>query len=795
VQKRSASLLAFSPPIPRPASAPRLLPLGALAAGFGLFPISGEAQTPPTAPPATAASGTAAAPPRPVAPAASAASAAANGGTTLQTISVRSKVETDQNSVRATTTTIGRGNQELRDIPQSVTVMTERLLEDRRADTVKEALHYTAGISFMAAEGGEEDLRLRGFSLTASGDIFADGIRDPAFYDRDVFNFDRVEVMRGSASMLFGRGSTGGVVNQVSKQPSLMEGHEVQATAGSGRYFRTVGDFNFRTSPTSAFRLGTMTTTADNHGNRIDKYGIAPTFRWGINSANEFSIGYYYRNNDNGIHYGMPWLRRDASGPISATNPGGLVPVDPRNYYGAASDYSAGKAAYGTFHYTHRFESGGEWHTVLRQGEYERDQRASTIRFCTRSAAAPECPLAIDAPTQDTVGPSTLLNRGTNNKVQDLQTTYVQTDYSNRLVAFGRKHAVLGGIDFARESFENYTLALPPGVVLNKNDPRPTLGSPDDGTAVDESLRQRVLNRTFVAKALGVYAQDVVEVLPDWKVLVGLRWDRFEGDYRSPATATAPETRRSRSDSLWSKRFGVLYQPTDHHSFYVSYGTSFNTSGELYNYDAPGSNAPPEKSRNVELGAKFDLFEGRLSARAALFRSTKYNERNRDSPEGQPLVDFILSGERHASGVELDLAGRITPAWEVFGSYAWIPSAKVDKAAFGVAPSGEREGDRPSLTPRHSGSLFTTYQLTSAVRIGGGLNARSSQTPNRNPPGIVAPSFVTGDLLLEYAVNRQVALKLNLINVTNKLYADSLYSGHYIPGQPRTLYATLSARF
>jgi catecholate siderophore receptor len=797
VQHRPASLLAFAPPVPRPSASPRLLPLGALAAGFGLVQLSAEAQTPPV-PPAAAAPATSAASAA-SAPAAAAASAPAGeprrDGTTLQPISVRSKVETDQDSVRATTSTVGRGHQELRDIPQSVTVVTEKLLEDRRADTVKEALHYTAGISFMAAEGGEEDIRLRGFSLTASGDIFADGIRDPAFYDRDVFNFERIEVMRGSASMLFGRGSTGGVVNQVSKQPSLMEGHEVQATAGSGRYLRTVGDFNFRLSPTSAFRLGTMTTTADNWGNSIDKHGIAPTLRWGINTAHEFSIGYYYLNNDNGIHYGMPWLRRDASGPISATNPGGLVPVSPRSYYGAASDSNAGKAAYGTLHYTHRLAGGGEWHTVLRQGEYERDMRASTIRFCTRSAAAPECPLAVDGPSQDRVGPSTLLNRGTNNKVQDLKTTYVQTNYSNRLMAYGMRHAVLGGVDFAREEFENHTLSLPAGVVLNKNVPRPTLGRPNDGTSVDESLRQRVLNRTFVAKALGVYAQDLVEVVPNWKLLAGLRWDRFEGDYVSPATATVQETRRSRSDSLWSKRFGILYQPTDHHSFYVSYGTSFNTSGELYNYDAPGAKAPPEKSRNIEAGARFDLFEGRLSARAAIFRSTKYNERNRDSPEGQPLVDFILSGERHASGFELDLAGRITPAWEVFGSYAWIPSAKVDKAAFGVAPSGEREGDRPSLTPRHSGSIFTTYQLTPAIRIGGGLNARSSQTPNRNPAGIVAPGFVTGDLLLEVAVNRHVALKLNLINVTDKLYADSLYSGHYIPGQPRTLYATLTARF
>ena len=137
---------------------------------------------------------------------------------------------------------------------------TEKLMEDRRADTVKEALHYTAGISFMAAEGGEEDIRLRGFSLTASGDIYADNVRDPAFYDRDVFNFDRIELLRGSASMLFGRGSTGGVVNQVSKQPVLADRNEVSVIGGSGNYFRTTGDFNLQTSETSALRHGSRPT-------------------------------------------------------------------------------------------------------------------------------------------------------------------------------------------------------------------------------------------------------------------------------------------------------------------------------------------------------------------------------------------------------------------------------------------------------------------------------------------------------------------------------------------------------
>ena len=153
----------------------------------------------------------------------------------LAPITVRAKAETDQNSVRATTTTVGRGNQDLRDMPQSMTILTEKLIEDRRADTVKDALHYTAGITFQAAEGGEEDIRLRGFSLTASGDIYVDNVRDPAFYDRDVFNFDRIELLRGSASMLFGRGSTGGVVNQVSKQPVLANVNEVSVIGGSGQ--------------------------------------------------------------------------------------------------------------------------------------------------------------------------------------------------------------------------------------------------------------------------------------------------------------------------------------------------------------------------------------------------------------------------------------------------------------------------------------------------------------------------------------------------------------------------------
>ncbi len=308
----------------------RLLPLGALAAGFGLLNLDAMAQTP-------------AAPQR----AASAASAAAaRPETTMQAISVKAKAETDANSLRATTTTIGKGEQELRDVPQSVTIVTERLMDDRQVDTLNEALQLMGGISFLAAEGGEQDIRLRGFSLSRRH--LRRHHPRPGFYDRDIFNFDRIELLRGSASMLFGRGSTGGVVNQVSKQAFLDNASIVNLTGGSDGFLRFVGDFNIQTGEDSALRINLMRNTADGNGNFIDKEGAALNYRWGIGSSDEFYVGGYYLNNDNGINYGLPWLRVDST--QASGNPSVMIPgLDPNNvYYGAPSDYNAGGASYGT---------------------------------------------------------------------------------------------------------------------------------------------------------------------------------------------------------------------------------------------------------------------------------------------------------------------------------------------------------------------------------------------------------------------------------------------------------------
>jgi catecholate siderophore receptor len=724
---------------------------------------------------------------------------------TLPTVMVREQAEAPEgkDALRATETRIGKGQQQLRDIPQSVTVVTEKLIDDRNLDTVKEALKNTAGITFLAAEGGEEDIRLRGFALQATGDLFIDGMRDPAIYDRDTFNLDRMEVLRGSASMMFGRGSTGGAVNQVSKTPRLIDEHQVDLTLGNHKYVRATGDFNIQTGESAALRINAMATKADNNGSgaSLDKRGAALAYRNGIGERDEFQVNLYHLDNNNGINYGMPFIA-----PTTGSSDRVLLPLKPETYYGAASDYNDSSATIIGGSHTHRFSRDSELRTQIRVGQFERDQRSGAIRLCTRgvnqetgAVTNPQCP---SANSLENFGPNTVLTRGNHLKIQDMDTAQFQSDYSGKFEALGVKHDLLAGIDFSREERTVYAARsrAQGGVDISK--PTTLVGTPDDGAWVDESSRVLRVNNQYTAQGWGAYVQDTVEIAPAWKVVAGLRYDNLTGDYDSfslPQNAAGPmSTERYRMEvSEWSPRAGVLFQPTPQQSYHFSVGQSFNTSGDAYSLGASNVNTPPEKSRNIELGAKLDSADKRFSTRLAVFRSTKYNERNTD-PD-RPVV--TLSGERHVAGFEADIMGRLTSKWEVFGSYMWLPVAKVDRAApcpttgqCAQGAAGERPGDRPSLTPEHSGTVWTTYQFTPKLRLGAGLNFRGKQSPTRVEWTV--PSYVTADLMAEYRFDfDRLTLKANLSNIADKLYADQLYPGHYIPGAGRTLQVTASLKF
>ena len=717
--------------------------------------------------------------------------------TKLSTVKVESQLDEDRNSVQATETTIGKGRQKLRDIPQSVTVVTERLIDDRRLDTLKEALRNTAGITFLAAEGGEEDIRLRGLSLQSTGDIFLDGLRDPAIYDRDTFAFDRIEVLRGSASMLFGRGSTGGAVNQVTKQPTLGERQTVDVTVGQDDYLRVVGDFSLRTGEDQALRINAMKTDADNdgRGNALDKRGIAASYGFNLGGVNEVVASIYRLENENGVNYGLPFVQL----PGNPADQRGLIDVDQTANYGLTSDYNNSDATVATLAHTHRFSMVSELKTQVRVSEFGRDLRSGAIRF-GNAGLQPNG----QAVNTSNLSPNSVLTRSTHIKKQEMEVVQLQSDFTTKFDAMGLKNTLIAGVDVSREEKTVFAArtAAQGGVTLTK--PTTTVGTPFPTGSVDEASRVFRVNNSYDSLAYGAFVQDAVELTPTVKVVGGIRYDNLSGEYQTfqidAANPTGPEIPADYYEmnvSEFSYRGGLLYQPTVRQSYHFSAATSFNTSGDAYSLNASNEGIDPEESVNFELGAKLDSSDGRFSTRFAVFQSTKLKERNTD-----PLLPItVLTGKRRIRGFEADVAGRLTPEWEVFASYTSLPYARVLEAApcpasgrCAQAAVGERPGDRPALTPRYSGTVFSTYQLTPAWRLGGGMNFVGEQRPTR--VAFSVPSYVTFDLFAEYtAIPDRLVFKANLNNVTDKLYAEQLYPAHYIPGQGRQFFLTASMMF
>ncbi len=743
---------------------------------------------------------------------------------TLKTVTVTDTQDPNlsKESLLVKQTGIAKGKQQLKDIPQTVTVMTEKLMADRNYDDFREVLKSTAGVTFQAGETGEEDVRMRGFSLGQAGDIYVDGLRDAPLIERDTFNTDRVEVLKGSASMLFGKGSTGGVVNQVNKQPFLMDQNETNVTIGSGNMKRVTADMNKQTGESSAFRLNAMTHTADNWGAKVDKKGVAGSYRWGIGEQDEYSVGLYHLQTEGRPLYNHPWV-------LSEGTRGTIIPVlSTKNYYGLASDYLRTESTYGTFTHKHRFDADSELKTTIRQGHYERDLWTHAIGFCNSNASTTgngaaggwaqraACAGQGTITNASQITDNTVLTRTSKARRGISDVTQIQSDYTNTFSAWGLKHELIAGVDLSKENAKRnnnaasaalYNSSATSTANANLNSAYTTLvGTPDDGETRTDT--RSFLMMGFKSQVMGAYAQDTLRLTDTVKVLGGLRAEQFSATFTDTVGYSA-----SVDKTLFSPRLGAIWQPDAATSYYTSYGTSFNTSGDSYAYALSSglsptvvSNnqtvrnpnlttlaTPPEKSRNIEVGGKFDVFDQKGLFGVALFYSEKYNERNTDTDSAG--TQYLLSGKRHATGMEFNFAGRITPAWEVFYNHTWIPEAKIDESSIAATGDGAQgKGDRPALTPKHSASLWSTYRINTTWRVGGGLNYRGEQ----NPDGArtkVAAAFTTVDAMAEYAINDANLLKFNVSNLTNKLYADTLYRGFYGPGAPRRVELSWKSMF
>jgi catecholate siderophore receptor len=684
---------------------------------------------------------------------------------TLKPVTVKDQRDREAQGYNPGTTAVGKQVQALRDIPNSVTVVPEQLMHDRNADTFKEALRNVAGLTFNASEGGRvgDNITLRGFSVV--GDLYLDNIRDIAQYNRETFNLESIDVLRGSASMLFGRGSTGGVINQVSKVPRIYQVNEATLTLGTDNYKRATVDLNRAINDTTAVRLNILAHDQGSFRDEVTskRFAVAPSIRFGAGTANDLTLSYYYLKENNLPDYGVPYLN---GRPLA-------VPVN--TYYGLANaDYERNSASIFTAAYTHKFSSDTSVKTMLRKADYKRDLWATAPRLAAGTTA---------------LTAATLVTRNRTARGGEESPLTLQSDLNSTFKALGMKHEIVTGLELARETSDRWTngngTANPPTATSLIANPAASAFDPNANPSLAAnyfSSQFRYSPNSYTGTTTGLYLQDTISITPQWKVIAGLRHDRLSASY----TRTNPVGDYARKDSVTSKRLGAIYQPTETSSYYASWGTSFNPSAELYQLDAAGSNTPPEMNKNVEVGAKWDLMDGDLALRTAWFRTTKTNERNTDV--ASPNV-YLLSGKRHTSGIEFEVAGRISKAWEVFSSYS-AQRGNIDEA------SGQQAGTLnkiPINTPNYTASIWSTYRLNERWKVGGGIEKvglRYANTTNTN----ALPAYTRVDAMVEYKFD-PYALQLNIKNLLNKDYYEGVYSGHVVPGTQRSVQVAMNVKF
>jgi catecholate siderophore receptor len=683
------------------------------------------------------------------------------------TISLATTSESVDVSGRAPGLASPKYTEPLRDVPQTVTVITSQLIEQQGATNLRDVLRNVSGITFQAGEGGVpagDNLTIRGFS--ARTDMFIDGVRDFGGYSRDPFNLESVEVAKGPASSISGRGSTGGSINQVTKAANLASSYSGSIGGGSADFRRTTVDLNQPIEtlgiPGTSLRLNAMFTDSGIPGRDVTenkRWGVAPSVAFGLGTPTRVAVNYLHLAQDNQPEYGIPWVPANTN-PELAQYANGRPPVDQSNYYGLkARDYEKTNTDVATVTVDHDFSPALTLRNLTRYGSNDRDSVITAPRFVS-------------------VNTSTAINRQLQSR--DMQDRIVanQTNLTAHANTGRLRHDLVAGVEFSRETSENHARTGPTAPTADLYDPNPD--DPYAGPIVRTGAWTR-----GTANSLGVYAFDTVKPNEHWEVTGGLRFDRFAVDYDSTDVNNVT-TPRTRTDKEPSWRTALIYKPQATSSVYVGYGTSFNPSAEGLALTDATVNLEPEKTNTLEAGTKWDVMRERLSLTAAVFRTEKTNARTPGINAGDPPT--VLAGKQVVDGVELGWSGRVMNNWTAFGSISFMHS---DIAASNTP--AEVDGAL-ALTPKTTFNLWTTYAFPWRLTIGGGAQYMDSVFRNATNTATV-PSYWLASALVSYDVNRHLTLRLNADNLGDVIYVDRVGGGHYIPGPRRSIQVSTGFKF
>jgi catecholate siderophore receptor len=689
----------------------------------------------------------------------------------------------------------------LLDTPQSITTISQAIIHEEGATTLRDTLRNAPGISLAAGEGGSQgdNLTLRGF--TARNDIFLDGMRDFGSYYRDSFNYQEVEVLEGPSSVTFGRGSTGGVINQESKTPVNHPFVVAEGDFGTDITRRFTADINQpleNLGHGAAVRLNLMgneSNVAERDVTENRRFGIAPSFALGLGTANRLTTSYFHFSEDDIPDYGIPWyFNRPA-------------PVARHNYYGFRDgNYLRTDVDMGTIKVEHDISDWAILRNRFRVANNHRDARITEPQLNNASAGSitPTTPL-------DKIA----VNRNQIATLSDEGLLWDQLDATAHLNKFGMRHVVVIGAEGGRETSDpvrpTFNFVNPAGQTINTV-PTANLLAPNEsqsfsGTSAPAS------NVHVTSTSYGLYLLDTIQFGSHYELIGGARFDRFLTDEKSivyptpkqavaggpvvqgPPTITYP----SRLDRKPSWRAAAVYKPVSYGSIYFDYGTSFNPSAEALALTVGPAgtgtaNLAPEFNRSYEVGTKWDLNNARFSLRADLFRTTKDNAREA-SPTNSLL--YVLAGTQRVSGAELVLNGRVSNRWQVLSSYTYMHSEVVKSQYYPLAV-----GYRLANVPNNLFNLWTTYQPMQRLTIGGGGNYVDSRTASSTVPldpttGLVkqVPGYVVLNAMARYTLTDNLSLQANVFDLANRNYIDEIHPAHIVPGAGTSGLFGLNFRF
>ncbi|MDO9381996.1 MAG: TonB-dependent siderophore receptor [Hyphomicrobiaceae bacterium] len=668
------------------------------------------------------------------------------------------------NATRTSTAT--KTETPLRNVPQSISVITDKQIKDQNIKSISEAVKYVPGVSAGQGEGNRDTVIIRGQNTTA--DFFVDGIRDDAQIYRDFYNSERLEVLKGPNALIFGRGGGGGVVNRVTKQADFFTLREGTVSVGSFDYKRASADVNAAVNRNFAVRLNAMYEDSGSYRDGVDleRWGVNPTITFRPTEKTRVVLGYEHFEDRRTADRGIPSIL------VPAGRNSKPAPTSRSTFFGNPElSYADGRFDQVYAIIEHKTDIGLNIRNHTRYTNYD--------KFYQNVFASTAANLATDRVTLDAY-----------NNENDRENFFNTTDLTYKLDHGVVRQTLLAGFEYGHQNsmgrrFEGAfgptsdCLAFPSGNCSVRFSSPQISG---DGITFPGAPSTDTRSTLDVWSA---YVQDQIEITRYLEVIGGVRFDQF--DLQTSDLVTNVD--RDRVDEVWSPRAGVVLKPTDYLSIYGSYTVShLPFSGDQFTgLNGLTLRAQPEKFTNYEVGAKYDVTPS-LSLAVAHYWLTRENSR---FTIGNAANDVVQTGETKVEGTEVTLNGYVTDKWQIAGGYAH-QEGEVSSATSVV------EGTELPNLPRHTFSLWNRYDFSSMWGAGVGVVHRTDIIAALANDGaqVILPEYTTVDAALYFKLNENLRAQLNVENIFNEKYFANAHNNNNIqPGPPTAAYLSITSNF